>query len=162
MMSSVLNTIYATPVLGFIMDLTNLPLMYAQYVEKDQIMTQINTYSLSQDHIEIFHAKISSRNGHNSNPNAAQYKRAYRRLLCNLEIKAPRSSNCFALGPSDSQSKLFKPHSNIYFVSSRRPKLDIMKDETFKKNLECQQPQILEEFGGAEGFGALDGLEMSN
>lgn len=133
--------------------------MYAQYVENEKLMTQINTYAFSQDHIEMLHAKIRSRNGHNSNPNVSQFIGSFRRLQCNLDIKAPESANCMSFDPTGTQ--LLAPQSNVYFISSRRPKLDIMNDETFKRNLDDQYDQILEEYGETEAFCEVEGLEMS-
>lgn len=38
----------------------------------------------------------------------------------------------------------FVPQSNAYFVSSCRPKLDVLNDEGFKQNLINQEHLILE------------------
>lgn len=154
---NVFNTINFTPILGFFMDLTNLPLIYAQYVENEKSTKCIYTYCLSQDHLEIFHAKLRSRNGNNNNPNVAQFKGAYRRLVCNLEIKSPQASNCMAFQLFDSQA--LTAQSNVYFVSSRRPKLDIINDENFQRNLSNQTAEILEEFGQPEDLSTLNDME---
>lgn len=158
----VLKTMNNTPILGFIMDLTNLQLFYEQFVEKDEIMNEVNTYTFSQDHIEIFHAKIRARNGHNSNPNAIQYKGAFRRIQCNTEIKAPESANCIAFDGEIGQMGTLTAQSDIYFVSSRRPKLDIMNDEIFQENLAQQTDRILEQVGELENLIDIEGMEESS
>lgn len=157
----ILNTIHKTPILGFIMDLTNLQLFYEQYVERDEIMKDVNTFTFSQDHIEIFHSKIRSRNGHNSNPNVIQFKGAFRRLQCNSEIKAPESANCIAFDGLIDQMCSLTPQSNIYFVSSRRPKLDVMNDEVFQQNLAQHSGQILDEIGALEDLTDIEGMEIN-
>lgn len=150
----ILKTVNFTPVLGFVMCLTNLKRMYAEYIENG-LMKEIRTYGFSQDHLEILHAKIRSRNGHNNNPTVMQFKGAYRRLLCNLDIKPSRWSNCAIFDTFDPETTDFSPQSNVYFISSRRPKLDVMNDEVFQRNLENQQDEISMELGQMyelEGF----------
>lgn len=83
---------------------------------------------------------------------------AYRRLLCNLDIKPPEASNCMALDFVDSQTTTLTPQSNVYFISSRRPKLDILSDETFQYNLATQEEEISEELHELDGLEMLDGL----
>lgn len=157
---NILDTIHKTPVLGFIIDLTNLRLFYEECVEKEKILDKIITYTFSQDHIEIFHSKIRARNGHNSNPNVVQYQGAYRRILCNSDIRAPESANCMILDINDINSE-FVPESNIYFISSRRPKFNIMEDEKFLSNLALQRKQILEEFKQLEKLEEIEVLEKT-
>lgn len=149
----VLKTRNNTPILGFLMDMINLRSFYEEYVEHAAVLKDIKTYSFSQDHIEIFHAKIRARNGHNTNPNSVQYKGAFRRLACNMEIKAPESSNCLVL---DENKSSFSLHSNVYFISSRRPKLDIMNGENFIQNIKSQEEQILDELEELEDIAGIE------
>lgn len=155
---NVFKTINGTPILGFIMDITNLQSMYTEYVEESVLMKEISSYSFSQDHLEIFHAKLRSRNGHNDNLNVVQFVGAYRRLLCNLDIKAPEAANCMKLDAFDSECTTLSPQSNIYFISSRRPKLNILDDEVFQYNLIAQKDDILEEYDELNSLENLDGL----
>jgi len=39
------------------------------------------TFKLNQDHLEIFFSALRSRGGFNNNPNAQQFKAAYKRLM---------------------------------------------------------------------------------
>lgn len=147
---NVLNTANKTPVLGFIVNFINIPLIYAQYVEgknedgnetelPSKKMKHFRTYALSQDRIELFFGKIRSRNGHNNNPNCTQFKGAYRRLLANIEINPPAASNCMMFEPMDLQT--FTPQSDVYTVTSHRPKIDVLSDETFINNMKKFEKQ---------------------
>lgn len=158
----VLKTINKTPVLGFIMNLTNLRLFYEMFVETNKTLDEVYTITFSEDPVEILHAKLRSRNGHNTNPNVIQYKGAFRRVQCNSAIKAPESANCLAFDLH--QMDTFSPESDIYFISSRRPKLDILNDEVFKQNLQLQGDLIQDEMelneieGIEEHASIIDGL----
>lgn len=112
--------------------------MYAQYVEEDpedqsKKMTHFRTYALSQDRLELLFAKIRARNGHNNNPICEQFKGSFRRILANVEVNPPTSTNCMMFEPIDLH--MFAPQSNVYTVTSRRPKMDILMDDVFQSNL---------------------------
>lgn len=157
---NVLKTINRTPIVGFLANLTNVPLMYAQYVERSENdqhlkkMTHFRTYALSQDRLELMFAKVRARNGHNDNPNCVQFKGAYRRILANIEINPPASSNCMMFDPIDLH--MFAPQSNVYSVSSRRPKIDIISDDVFQSNLkrfeEEEEEKMLESLSDLSGM----------
>lgn len=52
-------------------------------------------YKLSQDYLETFFSAIRARGGFNNNPNALQFKSAYRRYLTlRHELKDFESENC--------------------------------------------------------------------
>lgn len=144
----VLQTISKTPVLGFLMNLHNLPRMYDLYVAKGEEVSSIvpkpmkyfRTYAMSQDHLELFFAKIRINNGHNDNPNIIQFKGAYRKLLSNVE---PESANCMVLESFESNLDTFQslnsPNSNVFSVSSKpssRARADIVSDPIFIRNLQ--------------------------
>lgn len=172
--ANVLDTINLTPVLGFLMNLVNIPLIYSQYCEEDENdpsvipMKYLRTYSFSQDHLEIFFSKIRARNGNNDNPNVVQFKGAFRRLLVSslISIKPPQSANCMLLEEFDVDdsyySHTFKPHSNVYTVSSKRPTIDVLSDDSFKRNLMLFEESNIENISDLEGISLsdhiLDGL----
>lgn len=67
----------------------------------------ILTYRFSQDHLELFFAKIRSRHGHNNNPNVLQFKYAFRQILMRNSIKINSTSlNCLELD-SDPRGEIF-------------------------------------------------------
>lgn len=144
------------------MNLTNLTQIFAQYVKADENdhslekMTHFRTYALSQDRIELLFAKIRARNGHNNNPNCAQFKGAYRRLLANIGVRPPESTNCMLFDSWD--LCMFAPQTNVFTVSSRRPKMDILSDDTFQINLE----RFEEDQQNLETLSDLMGIKESN
>lgn len=52
---------------------------------------------MSQDHIELLFGAIRMQCGHNDNPNALQFKGAYRKMLCRMELQLSESGNCVPL-----------------------------------------------------------------
>ena len=67
--------------------------MYIEHVKKGP-MDYLLTFKLSQDHLETFFASIRSRHGFNNNPNAIQFRSAYKQLIIHNEVKSPSSANC--------------------------------------------------------------------
>lgn len=59
--------------------LNNLKQLYE--VVKKNGMSYLLSYKLSQDHLEVFFSALRSLGGFNNNPNAIQFKSAYKRLL---------------------------------------------------------------------------------
>ncbi|EFN68165.1 hypothetical protein EAG_06592, partial [Camponotus floridanus] len=57
----------------------------------------ILTYKFSQDHLELFFAKIRSCNGNNNNPNALQLQYVMRKILLRNNIKLTDNYNCLEL-----------------------------------------------------------------
>lgn len=97
-----------TGFIGFIICLTNLLALY------EQIQTDMNyllSYKLSQDHLEVFFSAMRSRGGFNNNPNAIQFRSAYKRVLVRHQVDGSMYGNC---SPLDSAS--------ILFVSSNKRK----------------------------------------
>lgn len=166
---NVLQTRNKVPVLGFLANMTNLPQMYVNYVEMNrsdpenqlmQPMQCFKTYALSQDHLEIFFGKIRSRNGCNDSPNTVQFKGAFRRLLANIYTKPPTTGNCMPFDWQNSQS--IEPETNLYFVSSRRPKLDVLSSESFQNNLkQFEDDYSIDSLDGLGGLEILCDLQES-
>lgn len=90
-----------TGFLGFIICLINLLELY------EQIQIDINyllSYKLSQDHVEVFFSAMRSRGGFNNNPNAIQFRFAYKCLLVRHQVDGSMYGNC---SPLDSVSIIF-------------------------------------------------------
>lgn len=87
-----------TGFLGLIICLENLINVY-RAVEKDG-MSFLLSYKLSQDHLEVFFSALRSRGGFNNNPNAVQFRTAYKRLLVRHEISGSMYGNCTQLDTS--------------------------------------------------------------
>lgn len=127
---------------GFIVDAKSIMLMYAEYVEEKQLLQHLSTYLLQQDVIELFFGRIRSMNGHNNNPNIYQFKGAYRKLASAIKIASPENGNCRHFN-SDIHCLSFSNYSNIYDVSSMRPRF--VPTDKFEEMIESQQQNILEE-----------------
>lgn len=125
---------------GFIICMASICSMYEELVEEDKLTESISVYSINQDHLEMFFGKIRSLNGHNDNPNVVQFRSAFRKLLCNTKIMAPENSNCQQFERFENNS----PFTNIYFVSSRRSKLNVLEDIEFQEELASQRNEIIE------------------
>lgn len=141
----VIKSPWKTAFRGFIINMKSVELMYNDFIEKNKYMGKFYTYALSQDHLEIFFGKIRSMHGHNTNPNVIQYKSAFRKLLCQIPVKAPETANCIAFKnwKDDSSVLMQSNYTNIYLVSSRRPYLDIQNEENFKDQLITQENLVL-------------------
>lgn len=104
---------------GYIINMSSLKLMFNQFIKNEEVMESLSTYYLQQDVLEMFFGKIRARGGFNNNPNIDQFKGAYRRLMANLDIISSTFGNC---RPIDDKLPEDIHYSNIYFVSSNRPK----------------------------------------
>lgn len=120
----------------------SLKLMFEEYVEDEKLLTHIATYNLLQDFIENLFGRIRACGGFNNNPNVHQFKGAFRKIQCNMRMELSSGSNCRMFD-------LFLPDnlqfSNIYFVSSRRPRIS-MDDQCY----ENQKDSIIAAIGNAE------------
>lgn len=83
--------------LGFIVCLQSLKILYHNLVETQSKLKYIATYRLSQDHLELFFSMIRKHGGFNNNPNAVQFKGAYRRALNHLSLKSGFTGNAVPL-----------------------------------------------------------------
>lgn len=99
---SLLKSQRKTGFLGFIICISNLINLF--HLVKRYDMTYLLSYKLSQDHLEVFFSAMRSRGGYNNNPNAIQFRTAYKRLLVRHEIKGSEFGNC---SPLDCASILF-------------------------------------------------------
>ena len=97
-------------------------------VKRNNYMTYILSYKLSQDHIEMFFSAIRARGGFNNNPTAAQFEGAYKRLVMHAEISTSSAANCLA---QDATSILSIPSTSI----KAKSKIDDLLIEDLQQNL---------------------------
>lgn len=138
----ILHTWHKTGFRGFIIDMLSVKEMFKEYVEEKHFFTSIPTYNLLQDVLEMMFARIRSCGGFNNNPNVYQFKGAFRKVLCNMKMDLAANSNCRMFDmhlPED----LF--HSNIYFVSSKRPKV-MLNEQTYENQRESILEIVEDEF----------------
>lgn len=69
-----------TGFLGFLINIKNILMLYEEVCEKDNLLSYIPTYKLSQDHLEMIFSIIRSHGGCNNNPTANQFKTALKKL----------------------------------------------------------------------------------
>lgn len=111
---NIVNSKNRTGFVGFIVNSESLKNIYSRFVEKDKIMTDIETFRLSQDPLELFFGKVRSLNGFNDNPTIQQFAAAFRKLLVCDSVMSSKKINCRAI---DLNLGL---KSNICNVSSRK------------------------------------------
>lgn len=127
-----------TAFIGFIIDAASLVQMYNEFVEKENLMESISTYTLQQDVVEMFFGKIRAKCGYNANPNVHQFKGAYRQLSVNSDIEISQHANCRYFSTELPSVSSF---SNITTVSSKRGKF--VPDQYFETDIEEQSDNIL-------------------
>lgn len=128
-----------TGFLGLIICLTNLLKLYE--ILKPYILYLLS-YKFSQDHLEVFFSAMRSRGGFNNNPNAIQFRSAYKRLLVRHEINGSEFGNCTLLDSS----------TILYVSANKRTDADAIfnfndNDESqyfdeFDHNYEYQRPSL--------------------
>lgn len=137
---SILQSNCKTAFRGFIVDAEVLISMFREYIEEQNLLPYISTYSLQQDVIEMFFGKIRARCGFNNNPNVHQFKGAYRQLCTNIKIQISSFANCRYF---DTELPNTHYYSNIMTVSSKRAKF--IPNEAFEDVVEQQKDDIVEE-----------------
>lgn len=86
-----------TGFVGLIIDIKSALALYRHLVENTKILKYLPLYKISQDHVELFFSAIRARGGFNNNPNAVQFKAAFKRLLIRAEIRDEGLGNCVDL-----------------------------------------------------------------
>lgn len=86
-----------TGFLGAIICIESLMTLYHYLVEEKQVIKYISMYRISQDHLELFFGLIRKHGGYNNNPNAVQFRAAYKKSLNHLELRSSFSGNCIPL-----------------------------------------------------------------
>lgn len=73
--------------------LTNIPRMFKKV--RNSVPEGLKTYSLNQDHVEIFFGAIRTRLGSNTNPSVLEFRAAYKRLLTYVQLEESKDgANC--------------------------------------------------------------------
>lgn len=101
---------------GFIVNMYTLMQMYNETVKQNKIVECLPTYSMNQDHVEIFFGKSRAMYGHNDNPTVQQFQSSFRKILVNTTDFTSKKGNCVNFDTASD------PFSDILFVTSRLPK----------------------------------------
>lgn len=115
-------------------------------VVKEEKMTYLLSYKLSQDHLEIFFSAMRSRGGFNNNPNPIQFRSAYKRLIVRHEVNGSIYGNCTQL---DSSSILFvsaKKRQDADAIMNNDNDIDNESDlfEEFEHDYDYRMPELEE------------------
>lgn len=86
--------------LGFLQNITNVIGIFDDFI-KNGSLDVFYTFQFSQDHLETFFSLIRGSLGANTNPNAEQFKAAYKKLLLCLPHMSSRNTNCNYFDVSD-------------------------------------------------------------
>lgn len=84
-----------TPIRGILCSMHVMIVLHEDLVENGSF-NWINMYQSSQDHVELYFGAMRSRFGANNNPNVAQFKSGYKRLMVRHEING-KNGNCLAV-----------------------------------------------------------------
>lgn len=114
-----------TGFLGFIMCLRNVFNIFDSLKAIPEYnFVYLLSFKLSQDHLENFFSAVRRKNGWNNNPDALQFKGAYRQLLARHQINSSKRGNCAKddvpiLSVSSRKKKKLELQSNPVNVESR-------------------------------------------
>jgi Pyruvate/2-oxoacid:ferredoxin oxidoreductase delta subunit len=86
-----------TGFLGLIVCLRSTMFLFENFIKTEKIQN-LALYRFSQDHIELIFGMIRVKSGFNNNPNAMQFKGAYRRFVYHLDTDSvKKTGNCIPL-----------------------------------------------------------------
>lgn len=128
---------------GYIINMAALKQIFEELVEEKMYVDSISTYLMSQDFLEIFFGKMRSFHGFNNNPDVICFQSAYKKLCSDIQVQPPLKSNSQQL---HTRLSIIASHSNIFKVSSLRPKLytntSVKPNSEFMKNVRKEKKQI--------------------
>lgn len=105
--------------------------LYEHLVEDIKMLKFVPQYKISQDHLELFFSAIRARGGFNNNPNAVQFRAAYKKLLIRAEIREGGVGNCIPLEQINILTCSSKnPVHSINQLSQRNDFVEIPEDDS--------------------------------
>lgn len=78
---------------GLLAGMQSIKTIYNTHVSSG-LLTYLLGYKFSQDHLETMFGVIRSKGGFNNNPNCAQFKAAFKRLLMRNQLTSSLNANC--------------------------------------------------------------------
>lgn len=105
--------------IGFLANIRSLQRSYKYLCVEKKLLSYIPTYKFSQDHLEMYFSVIRSRGGCNNNPDAVQFRSAFKKTLTHVELSVLNTGNCTPIDDIE-----------ILHVSSRRPALKVLDTPT--------------------------------
>lgn len=147
-----------TGFIGLIVDMKSALTLYEHLVEGTGMLKYVSLYKISQDHLELFFSAIRARGGFNNNPNAVQFRAAYKKLLIRAEIRDGGIGNCIPLEQINILTCSSKnPVHSINELTSRNDFVKISEDhsdlydsyiEYLGKNVDEYTESVLEYVAG--------------
>lgn len=105
--------------------------LYKYLIEDTKMLQYIPLYKISQDHVELFFSAVRAKGGYNNNPNAIQFRAAYKKLLVIAEIRDGGVANCIPLEQVNILNcSSTNPILAINDLSDRRSFLEIPEDHS--------------------------------
>lgn len=146
-----------TGFIGYIINMQSLIHLFNEYVTDLNLISSINTYSFSQDHLELLYGICRSLNGYNDNPNVQQFCAAFRKVLVHNTVFTSKDANCNRV------RMVSKPLSNILTISSRRTIINQLQDDEVPNLIELEQlHQMLAEIEALEKSSLTENLKNSS
>lgn len=92
-----INSRRKTGFIAMVINMKSALSLYSCLVENAKVLKYLPLYKVSQDHIELFFSAVRARGGFNNNPDAIQFRAAYKKLLVRAEIRDGGIGNCTPL-----------------------------------------------------------------
>ncbi|CAG4923136.1 unnamed protein product [Colias eurytheme] len=135
-----------TGFIGLIVDMKSALELFKKLVLENAILVYLPIYKFSQDHIELFFSAIRARGGFNNNPNAVQFRAAFKRLLIRAEIRDSGVGNCIPLEQINilNCSSTTDPVRTINDLTEKKSFVEVEEDdsELFDEYLDCLNSNI--------------------
>lgn len=126
---------------GLILDMVSSIRLYKYLVDGAELLQYLPLYKVSQDHLELFFSAIRARGGFNNNPNAVQFKAAFKRLLIRAEIRDAGFGNCIPLEQINilTCSSKTNPVAAINELTERNSFVELPEDDSdlFEEFIHC-------------------------
>lgn len=129
-----------TGFIGLIIDMRSAILVFRQLVLEEKKLKYFPVYKISQDHVELFFSAIRARGGFNNNPNAVQFRAAFKRLLIRAEIRGG-NGNCVPLEQINilTCSSKTDPVTTINDLTANKTLIEIPEDDSslYEEYIDC-------------------------
>lgn len=126
---------------GLILDMISAIQLYEYLIDGTKLLQYLPLYKVSQDHLELFFSAIRARGGFNNNPNAVQFRAAFKRLLIRAEIRDAGVGNCVPLEQINilTCSSKTNPATAINELTERNSFVELPEDdsELFEEFIQC-------------------------
>lgn len=135
-----------TGFIGLIINMQSTIQLFKYLVEELKVLKYLPMYKVSQDHIELFFSAIRARGGFNNNPNAVQFRAAFKRLLIRAEIRDGGVGSCIPLEQINilTCSSKVGPVTTINNLTEKKSFVEIPEDDSdlYEELLDCMYSNL--------------------